>query len=173
MGGVSARPLVAAALFASFVACQKPEAPTITPKEASVTAVGPQGLQLLVRVEALNPNRTALSAQSVTAKAVLAGKWNMGTVTISKPVVLPPKTPTVIDLPMTMPWADLQTLGVLAMSQGPVPYVLTGTFAVGGEKLNIDIPFSIQGTITREQIASAALKGLPPIPQLPGLGTPP
>jgi LEA14-like dessication related protein len=147
-------------------ACQKPEPPHITPKEARIVAVGPKGLEILLRVEATNPNRMTLSAQSFTGKAKLDGKWDMGSVTIAKPVVLPPNVPTMIDVPMTMPWTDLQALGALASAARPVPYVIDGTVAIGGESFNVNVPFAINGTITREQIAGAAIKALPSIPGL-------
>ncbi|HVH47597.1 MAG TPA: LEA type 2 family protein [Labilithrix sp.] len=153
-----------AALLSS--ACSKPEPPRLTPKEAQVTAVGPAGINVLLKMEATNPNRVTLSAQSVTGKAKLDGKWDMGTVTITKPVVLPPGVPTMIDVPMTLPWTDMKTLAALAAAPGPVPYVVEGTVTVGGERLNVDVPFTLSGTITREQIAGALLKSLPTIPGL-------
>lgn len=146
--------------------CQKPEPPQITPKEARVVAINPQGLELVLKVEAINPNRVTLSAQSFSGKAKLDGKWEMGAVTVTKPVVLPPNAPTVIDVPMTMPWRDMQSLAALAGTQRPVPYVVEGTVRIGGERINVDVPFSLSGTITREQVTNAALRSLPAIPGL-------
>jgi LEA14-like dessication related protein len=154
------------------LACEKPAPPQLTPKEARVVAVSPAGLDVLVKVEALNPNTVTLSAQALTAKARLDNKWDMGQVTINKPVVLPPKVPTTIDVPLTLPWADMRALTSLAAAQKPVPYVVDGTVRIGGERLNVDVPFALSGTITREQIAAAALKGLPTIPGLPALKAP-
>jgi LEA14-like dessication related protein len=151
-------------------ACSKPEPPTLVPKEVKLTALGPTGANVLLRVEATNPNRVALSVRSVTGKAKLDDKWALGTVTIANPVVLPPHAPTMVDVPMTLPWSDLNALTALAAKTGPVPYVVDGTVSVGGEHLNVDLPFSISGTITREQILGAALKSLPVIP---GLTAPP
>lgn len=159
--------LVVTALLAA--ACSKPEPPRITPKEARVTAVGPAGLDVVVSVEAVNPNRVTLTARSVTGKAKLDGRWDLGAVTMEKPVVLPPGTPTTIDVPMTMPWKDVGSLGVLAASPRPVPFVFDGTVSIGGERLNLELPFSVSGTVTREQLASAALRSLPGLPGLPGL----
>lgn len=147
--------------------CAKPEPPTVTPKEVRVVAVGSQGLELLLKMEALNPNKITLSCQSVTAKAKLDGKWDLGTVTIAKPIVLPPNNvPTMIDVPLTMPWSDVKTLGAIASANRPIPYAVDGTVSIGGERLNVDVPFHMEGTITREQITNAALKGLPAIPGL-------
>lgn len=164
---ISRRVLFAGALAALFAgACSKPEPPKLVPKEARVTAIGPAGLSVLLRMEATNPNRVTLSAQSVTAKAKLDGRWDVGTVTITQPIVLPPSVPTMIDVPLAMPWADVTALGALATATRPVPYVVEGTVRVGGERLSVDLPFSLSGTITREELTSAALKALPTIPTL-------
>ena len=145
-------------------ACKKPLPPKLTPKEARVTAVSARGIDVLVKVEATNPNNITLSARSVTGKAKLDGRFEMATVTIDKPVVLPPNVPTMIEAPMTLPWADLTALQVLAQSAKPVPYTVEGTVAVGGESFNVNVPFTVSGTITREQIAAAALKSVPGLP---------
>jgi LEA14-like dessication related protein len=159
---------LAGALLVS--ACSKPEPPKLTPKEVQVTAVGPTGLDVLVRMEALNPNRVTISTQTVTGKAKLDGKWDLGTVSITKPIVLPPNTPTTIDVPLRLPWTNMQTLAALASAPGPVPYVIEGTMTVGGDNIHLELPFSVSGTVTREQIAGAALKSLPTA--IPGLTAP-
>lgn len=155
---------LAGALLVS--ACSKPEPPRLEPKEVRVTAVGPAGFDILVRIEATNPNRVTLSAQSFTGKARLDGKWDLGSVTITKPVVLPPNAATMIDVPMTLPWTDVKALAALATATAPVPYVIDGTAAIGGETLSVSLPYSISGTLTREQVVGAALKALPVIPGL-------
>jgi LEA14-like dessication related protein len=168
---VIARRLTALALAAALAAaCKQPEPPRVTPKEARVAAVSPQGLEVVVKVEATNPNSISLSAQSFTGKAKLDGKWEMGTVTISKPVVLPPNVPTTIDVPMTMPWTDVKALATIIGAQRPVPYVVDGTIKIGGERLNVDVPFAVSGTISREELTAAALKS---ISAIPGLTAPP
>lgn len=149
-----------------LLACSKPQPPTIVPKAARVAAISPVGIDLIVQVEATNPNRVTLSAQSFTGKAKLDGKYELATVTVSKPVVLPPHQPTMIDVPLTMPWQDANALIAMSTAQRPVPYVVDGTVKVGGESLNVDIPYSVSGTITREQIAAAAMKSIPAIPGL-------
>lgn len=164
---VKGRTLLAVAIASTLVAsaCKKPDPPHVVPKEARVVGLGPRGLDVQLKVEATNPNGVTLSVQSFTGKAKLDGRWDMGSVTVSKPVVLPPRTPTMIDVPMTLPWTDMTALAQLATSPRPVPYVVEGTAKIGGEKLNVDVPFSIPGTITREQIVAAALGSLPAFSQ--------
>jgi LEA14-like dessication related protein len=149
-------------------ACKKPAPPTIVPKEARAVGISPSGLDLVIVVEATNPNAITLSAQSVTATAKLDGTWDVGTVTITKPFALPPNAPTRLDVPLTIPWTDVRALGALALAQKPVSYVVEGTVGIGGDHLSVDLPFSVTGTITREQIAAAALKSIPSLPLLPG-----
>lgn len=161
--------LAAVSLLVSSSGCA-PDPPTLVPKSAEVTSVGPQGLGVIVHIEATNPNRIELSAQSMTAKATLGGKWELGTVTIAKPIVLPSHTPTMIDVPMTLPWSDLKTIAAVASAPGLVPYKIDGTVAVGGERLNVNLPFSMTGTLSRDQVIGAALKS---IPVIPGLTAPP
>lgn len=155
-----------AALLTTLSGCQKPVPPQITPKEVRVVALGPQGLEVLLKVEATNPNKLTLSVQSISAQAKLDNRWDMGAVAIAKPIVLPSNTPTMIDVPLTMPWSDVTALRTLASNPNPIPFAVEGFAKVGGERLNVDLPFAISGTITREQMVNAAMKGLPAIPGL-------
>jgi hypothetical protein len=149
---------IVAALFVA--ACQKPVPPEIRPKEAVVTAVGPQGLSLRVVVEATNKNAFALSAESMTAKARLVEPAaDLGTAVVATPITLAPNVPTTIPAQVTLPWSDVRTLATLAMAGRPVDYIVDGTVRVGG-RLQVDLPVTLRGTITREQAAAAALKGL-------------
>jgi hypothetical protein len=162
--GTMKRALLAGLLVA---ACQKPIPPEIRPKEAIVTGIGPQGLSLRVTVEATNKNAFELAAQSMTAKVRLVDPAvDLGTATVPTPITLPPNAPTPIPVQMTVPWSDVRTLAMIAMAGRPVDYVVDGTVRIGG-RLQIELPVSVRGTITREQAAAAALKALP------GLGVSP
>jgi LEA14-like dessication related protein len=165
--------LVAFALVlvaASFVvACSKPEPPVITPKEASVTAITGTGVDLRASLEAYNPNRIALDARTVTAKMVLDGKYDLGTVTIPHAIALPAGARVTLDVPVSIKWNDFAPLLTLAASNHDVPYEITGTVNVGGEKINFDLPFSVKGTMTHAQIVQATMRSIPQIPGMPML----
>ena len=165
----ASRPLFAAAVLAIALStsCSKPEPPKIVLKEARVTAIGLPGLDVVVKVEATNPNSVTLSVRLVTAKAKLDGKYDFGQVTINHPVTLPANNvPTTFDVPLHMNWTDVQALGVVSAANRAMPYVVEGTVNVGDDRLNVDLPFSIAGTITRDQILQSAVKSVPKIPGL-------
>lgn len=156
--------LLAAAL--TLAACSSPEPPTLTPERATVTAVTPAGIELRVRLDAHNPNAFDISAQSVKANVKLDGKYDLGAVTVPVALRLPAKKRVPLEVPVSVKWRDLTGLVALAASQRGVPYEVDGTVAVGGEKLNVDVPFKLQGTITQEQLKQALGNSLPTIPGL-------
>jgi LEA14-like dessication related protein len=162
--------LAALALMSPMAACAKPEPPVITPKETRVTAVDPLGVSFLARVEATNPNKFELATQGVTARIVLDNDVDLGTVTAPQAVTLPAGQTVLLDLPLAIKWSDLGVVGKLALANRPMPFRIEGHVKIGGEKLNVAVPFKVAGTISREQLAGAALRGLPGgIPGLPGL----
>ena len=150
-------------------ACSKPLPPQLTPKEAKVTSVDPTGFDMRVKMEAFNPNGFELSVRSVVAHVVVDGTHDLGTVTAAQPMSLPANARTLIDVPLNMKWKGAVNLATLAASRRPIPYVVDGTATVGGESLNIDVPFKLQGTMTPEQLQAAGLKSLQNIPGLQGL----
>ena len=161
-------PALKSLAFASLLAvtalsCNKPAPPQIVVEGAKVTNVGLGGVELAVHVAATNPNGFSLTFRSITANTVLAGKYPLGQSTLAQPVSIPANQTTKLDVPLVSAWADLTTLGMLATSNDAIPYTVQGTFAIGGETLNVTVPFSAQGTITRDLIVKAAAEstGLP------------
>jgi LEA14-like dessication related protein len=147
-------------------ACSKPEPPRLTPLSAKVTAISTQGIDVDVKLQAENPNDSAISAQSLTATITLDGRYVLGTVTVPHQIKLPAHQKTVLDVPVSSRWKDLSGLTQLAMAGKDVPYKIEGTVDVGGDLVRVSVPFSVGGTVTREQLAQAALSSLPKIPGL-------
>lgn len=158
--------LLAAAL--SLVACSRPEPPTLKPEVAAVTAVTAQGIDLRVQIQAYNPNGIDLTTRSVKATVLLDGKIDVGTVTVPTPLKLPAKAWTRIEAPLSVKWQDLTSIATLAAQSRGVPYQVNGTVAIGGETLNVDLPFRLAGTLTHEQLVTVIGNSLPGLP-LPGL----
>lgn len=146
--------------------CTKPQPPQLTPKEVSVTSVDIAGFDMRVKMEAFNPNGFAISVNSVVAHVIVDATQDLGTVTASQAISLPANSRTLIDVPMNVKWKGLGGLATLAQARKPVPYTVDGTANVGGQSLNVNVPFKLEGKITPEQLQSAAVKSLQGIPGL-------
>lgn len=165
------RHTLAAALVLSLTACQKPQAPQLTPREVTLTELTASGASFRIKLAATNPNKFALSANSFRAHLVFdSGKIDAGTVDVNTPLALAPSTTTELDVPVTLSWQGLSALAALAVQKPTIPYVIDGTVNVGGERLNVDLPYSVSGTVTQAQITAAMFKGLSAQPGLQGLG---
>jgi LEA14-like dessication related protein len=172
-GGVNARTFFAAARLSLGVlaplvlaACSPPDPPTLVPKSAAVKSVGLTGLQLDVQIDATNPNSSDLTAQKVAGKVGLNG-MALGTFELPQNVVLPAGKTTTITATVTSPWQNVQMLVPLAAAGKPIPYSVDGTVTVGGSRLNVDLPFHLDGVITAQQMHDAVASSLPKGIQLP------
>lgn len=166
---------IAALASVGLWGCNKPKPPQLTPKEVAVTSVDMGGFDMRVKMEAFNPNGFDIAVRSITAHVVVDGTQDLGTVTASQPITLPANARTLIDVPMNVKWKGIGGLAALAQARKPVPYTVEGTATVGGESLNVDLPFKLTGTITPEQVQQAlakSLKGIPGLPGFPALGPP-
>lgn len=155
------------ALFAAtvaIVACSTPEAPTLAPKSMQILGMTSQGMSLQVTLEARNPNAFSLSARSVKARVVLDGTTDLGEVTVPTKVTLPKKAATSVAFPVEVKWGNVAGVALLAAAKPVIPYRMTGTANVGGEGLNVDLPFTIDGTMTREELLKATATAIPTLP---------
>ena len=138
----------------------KPDAPKVTAEKASVTKVGPAGIELLVELGVDNPNAIALEAKSATAKVTLDGRYDMGTVEIPQEVDLPSKQQIRVDVPVAVDWKDVTVIAALIALKRNVPYDIDGTVRVGVELFKMTVPFHVSDVITEEQLRQAG--GDPP-----------
>lgn len=153
------RLLVAAAASLALAGCT-PEPPRITPKSVSVVTATSKGLDLDVTFEAYNPNGVDLSTRSVSAKVVVAGSVDLGTVTSDQAISLPAKKTTVVHAPLHATWSNLAGLAVAASRTEVVPYTVDGHVRIGGA-LSIEVPFTLAGTLTRQELLGVAAGSFP------------
>ena len=163
-------PLAALFLFCALVAALalgcKPKPPQITVKSGQITRVDAQGFEVVLHIDAYNPNSYALSVRGVDADVLVDGRLDLGKVTIARPLSIPPAQRVPIDVPVASRWTDLVAMGTIAASNRSVPYTVKGTVTVGGETLNVDVPYAFDGVITHEQMVKAAVGSIPRIPGL-------
>jgi LEA14-like dessication related protein len=159
--------LALVALVALGASACSPDPPRLTPQIVQVTAVSPAGLNLRVQLDAYNPNSVTLSVRSVSAHVTLAGRIDLGTADLPNGTSLASKAHTPVVFDLNLPWRNAAEVAALAVSQTSAPYLIDGKAKIGGESLNVELPFQLQGTLTREQLLGAGLRGLP---SLPGFG---
>ena len=155
----AAASLVLAAL-APVAACSPPNPPTLVAKSAIVKSISLTGLQLDVSVDATNPNGSDLTAQKVTGKVAINGQ-PLGTIEVPQNTVLPANKTTSLTATLDSPWQNVQMLAPLAASGKTIPYTVDGTVTVGGARLNVALPFHLDGVVTPQQMRAAVAASLP------------
>jgi LEA14-like dessication related protein len=152
---------IAAAAVIAF-ACSKPQPPTLTPKQATVTGLTLAAIDMRIQVDAQNSNNFDLVTRSVTAKVKVDGKYDLGSYTSTTALTIPAGKSATIDVPVSIKWNDITQLAMLAAQGRPVPYAVDGTASIGGSTLNVDVPFHIDGTLTQQDLANAVSNSLQP-----------
>ncbi len=154
------------ALATASLACSKPEPPTLVPVSAAVTQLTPEGIDLSVSLAVTNPNSVDLTAQGITAKVVLSPNVDLGTVTSPQTIALAASKTTPVTVPLAVKWTSLAAIAGLAQASGDVPYAIDGTVTIGGERLNVALPFHLTGAVTHAQLVSATVRSIPGLQNL-------
>lgn len=154
------RAACAAALAVAVAACSKPEPPRVTPRTAAVSAIGPAGFTVQLQLDVFNPNKFPLLARSVTGTLELGSGAVLGQGQAAPNGTIPANSTSIVPATISMPWNNLAVLAPYALSGAPVPYRFRGTATIGGEKLNVDVPFELQGELTRAQVLEAGTRAL-------------
>jgi LEA14-like dessication related protein len=155
--------LVTVSAAAFVAACSKPAPPTIVPDQATVTSLDMTAVHLNLVLTATNPNSIDLPVHDVTAKIVVNQKYDLGTATLANTTTLPAGKATKMDVPIAMNWTDMSALAQLAATSSAIPFTVDGTVDLGGDLLAVSVPFHIAGTVSHDQLVSAALNSLPGI----------
>lgn len=151
--------ILAAAVLAAPLSCSRPEPPALTPEVARVTAVTPQGLELDVQVRVDNPNAFPLLAERVAGTLYVGGDQKLGDGVAKPGSSIPARGSALVPSRIQVRWADVSVLGPLLLREA-VPYTFRGDVTLGGEDLNVTLPFSLTGQLSRSQLLSAGLRGL-------------
>ena len=160
--GVSFRHFV---LFASLLlttACAKPKPPTITPKSAQVLSVGGTGLTLAVTFDVTNPNRFPLVVHAVDGRFSLGegAGIELGKAHAQPASSIPAQGTSTVTSQIAVGWTNLTALTPFMLSPAAVPYRFEGNATLGGKSLNVSLPFTLSGELTRAQMIGVGLSGL-------------
>lgn len=140
--------------------CARPEPPTITPVAVALNAVSPAGIACAVTVDATNPNGFPLMSRNVTATVTVGSQVLAGKVSAPTGVSIPAHGTTRLVVPLEAPWTDLVAVAGMALSPAGIPFQVDGVINIGADKLNVDLPFRVSGTIPQEQLLGLGLRGL-------------
>lgn len=145
--------------MALLVGCSKPKPVEVKPRSVQVAAIQPQGLTLVVVLDVHNPNGFAITARDVSGTIQLENGVELGRGNTAATVTVLAEQSATVPARLTMAWTNLAALAPYALSPRPVPYRIVGKARIGGESLNLELPFDISGTLTREQMLAASTRG--------------
>jgi len=151
------------AVLALATACQKPKPPTITPKSAQVLAVGGSGVMLAVTFDVANPNRFPLVVHAVDGRFLLGASGTdveLGKAHAEPASSIPAQGTSTVSSQIAIAWTNLTALTPFLLSPAAVPYHFDGSATLGGESLNVSLPFTLSGELTRAQLINVGLSGL-------------
>jgi len=143
-------------------ACAKPKPPSITPKSAQVLAVGGAGVTLAVAFEVVNPNRFPLIVHAVDGRLMVGagGGSELGSAHAEPASSIPAEGTSTVTSQIAIAWTNLAALTPFLLSPAAVPYHFDGNASIGGESLNVSLPFTLTGELTRAQLINAGLIGI-------------
>jgi LEA14-like dessication related protein len=159
MHPVARRFVLVFAVLAVAAACSKPKPPTLTPRSARVNAIKPESVELSLVLAAHNPNRFPIVVNAVTASFELQDGTALGSAQSAASFTIPGEGDQELSALLDVRYSSLGALRPYALAAKPVPYRLRGSARIGGENLNVDVPFVIDGLLTAEQVMAASLRG--------------
>jgi LEA14-like dessication related protein len=142
--------------------CNRTQPPTLSPRSIQVVTVTPTGVTLGLELDVYNPNSFPLVARSVDGTLEFAGRAAVAQAHTELGASLPAKASSIVSSTVNVGFPSLAALVPFAMSGQPLPYTFRGTAQIGGEHLNVSLPFTTQGSLTRAQLLQAGVQGLAP-----------
>lgn len=115
--------LAACALFGGF----RFERPTIDLTAVEVTGIGLTGGSLNLVLDVYNPNRYELRAGRLSVALALE-ETHFGDALVERPVVLPPREHTAVDVPLRFTWEGVGAGARALLTRGSVRYAMDGQF---------------------------------------------
>ena len=151
--------ILLAATALATLACSKPKPVEVTPRSVQVTTLRAQGLQLALVLDVRNPNGFAIRASDVKGTLSLQDGTELGRGSAADTVTVLAEQTAAVPTNLEMSWTNLAALAPYALSPQPLPYKIHGSARIGGEHLNVEVPFDIAGQLTREQVLQAGMRG--------------
>jgi LEA14-like dessication related protein len=140
-------------------ACFRPKPVEITPQSLRLSSIGPEGVGLAVVLDVHNPNRFPVSASAINAVLELQDGSELGQGSATPAFTIPAEGNAAVPAQLAMRWTNLALLAPYALNAQPLPYRLRGSARIGGQNLNLELPFTISGQLTSQQVLQAGIRG--------------
>ena len=139
--------------------CAKPEPPRLTPKVVRVAGASASGLDLDVELEVHNPNSFPLLANSVSGTLIVGRGQRLGSGSATLKESIRGGATSPVESRVHIAWADIAAIAPLLLRER-VPYEFRGDVTLGGGGIDVALPFSLSGELTRAELLQAGLRGL-------------
>lgn len=146
-------------IAALVAACAKPQPPSVVPHVVRVAGVSVAGLELDVQLQVHNPNSFPLAAEAVRGTLFAAHERKLGQGSSQARTTIPAGATSLVQSRIRIGWESITALGPLLASER-IPYVFRGDVTIGGKALNVTLPFTLEGELTRAQLLEAGWRGL-------------
>lgn len=150
---------LAMSLAATVAGCSKPKPVQLVPQSVQLASIGPEGVELSLQLNAHNPNGFPIYASAVNATFELRDGEELGRGSSTPAFKIPADGDATLPANLLLRWTNLTRLTPYALAAKPLPYRVRGSARLGGESLNVEVPFSIDGQLTPEQVIQAGLHG--------------
>lgn len=153
------RSLVLLTALALSSACARPQPPTVVPHVVRFSAVSPAGLEFDVQLQVHNPNSFPISAEAVHGILYGAREQKLGQGTSHPREAIPAESTRLVASQIQIGWENLVAVAPLLAAEN-IPYEFRGDVTLGGESVNVTLPFTLSGELTRSQLLEAGWRGL-------------
>jgi LEA14-like dessication related protein len=151
--------VAAIAVVATLAGCAKPQPPSVVPHVVRFSAVSPGGLDFDVQLQVHNPNSFPLAAEAVSGTLYGAREQKLGQGTSHPREAIPAGSSRLVSSQVHIGWENVTALAPLLAAER-IPYEFRGDVTLGGESLNVTLPFTLSGELTRSQLLEAGWRGL-------------
>jgi LEA14-like dessication related protein len=128
------------------------------PHMVRVVGINAGGLDLDVQLNVHNPNSFPLSAEGVEGTLFVSRHLELGHGSSAEIDPIPAGGTSMVASRLHMNWADMTSALPLLTSER-IPYEFSGSVAVGGKTINVRLPFTLSGELTRSELLQAGLRG--------------
>ena len=140
-------------------ACATPQPPSVVPHVVRVSSVSPGGVELDVQLQVHNPNSFPLAAEAVSGTLFGPRDQKLGQGSANPREPIPAGGTQLVQSRLHFGWENLTALAPLLASER-IPYEFRGDVKLGGGSLDITLPFTLSGELTRSQLLEAGWRGL-------------